>query len=77
MTTKNKLDMLGLDLSNLSSDELFELVRSIRADRKVSKKLVRTTTKKARRKAADKLADMLANMSPEARKRVMKELESK
>jgi hypothetical protein len=60
-----RLDELQRSVEEMSYEELLEKVRSIRADRKVSKRAQRTTTKKSRVKKKESIKEMLKGMSPE------------
>ena len=70
----SKLDLLAPDLSRMSDEELRALVRTIRDDRKVSKRPQRTQTKGTRIKKADAAKAMLAGLSPADRAELLKGL---
>lgn len=71
----SRLDELQASLTEMSSEELMDLVRHIRADR-VTRKARKTTKKPARRKKADKVKALLDNLSPEERAALMRKLKA-
>jgi hypothetical protein len=70
----SRLDELKKDVANMDTDELLELVREIRKDRKVSKRPLRTQTKKTRESSKDKVKAMFAGLSPEEKKALLEKL---
>lgn len=60
---ESRLDSLLPDVTTMSDDELMELIRKIRKDRKVTKKYAKVSGTR-RQGAADKLDKILATMSP-------------
>jgi hypothetical protein len=61
----SRLDDLQKTVEQMTTEELLELTRKIRADRRVSKRVKRTTTKASRAKAADSLKELLKGKSRE------------
>ena len=72
--TTSRLDKLVKDVEQMSTEELLELTRAIRADRRVSKRIVRHTTKTSRDKASTSIKDLLAGLDPEVRKALLEQL---
>lgn len=72
-----RLEDLMKDISSMSSEELTAFVRGLRADRKISRKIERKTTKTSRVKQADKLKALLDSMPKEELARLLKEKASK
>ena len=70
----SRLDQLVKDVEQMSTEELLELTRAIRADRRVSKRIVRHTSKTSRVKAKESIKDLLGGMSAEDRKALMESL---
>ena len=69
-----RLSELIKTVQEMDQDELLALVREVRSDRRVSKKIQRTTTKASRVKSKDKLRDALKAMSPEERKAFLEKI---
>lgn len=70
----SRLDDLKKDVANMNDDELLELVREIRKDRKVSKRVQRTTTKKSRVAGKDKVKAMFEGLSVEEKRALLESL---
>lgn len=70
----SRLRDLQKDVADMSTEELLEYVRGVRADRGVSKKAVRTTTKKSRTKKKDAVRTALAGMSTADIKKLLEKL---
>lgn len=71
---KMRLDELIRSVDNMTLDELNELVRDIRRDRLVSKRVQRTTTPKSRAKTADSIKALLAGMTAEQKQALLMKL---
>lgn len=70
----SRLDKLIHDVEQMSTEELLELTRAIRADRRISKRVVRHTTATSRAKTKDSIKGMIAELDPEARKALLEQL---
>lgn len=73
----SRLDELKKSLGDMNHDELLAKIREVRSDRKISKRVQRTTTKKARAKTKDKAADLLKGMSKEELKQILAQMGDK
>lgn len=63
----SRLDDLIRDVTQMSDEELLQLTKSIRADRRVSKRVQRTQSVRKQTATKDRVASILDKMSPEER----------
>lgn len=70
---KSRMEEMQVTIEGMSDDDLLEFVRQIRSDRKVSKRIQRTTAKKTRAKAQSSLRKMLGAMTEEQVKELLGE----
>lgn len=72
--TKDKIDALGLDLKNMSDDDLLQFVRGLRQDR-ITKKEKKAPKAKQKKDGKAKFRQMVAKMSPEEKRKLLEQLQ--
>ena len=70
----SRLDELVKDVEKMNTDELLDLVRQIRADRRISKQPLKANTRKTRQKASVDIKALLKSLSPEDRAKFLEKL---
>lgn len=70
----SRLDDLKKDVANMSQEQLLELVRNIRKDRKVSKHVQRKVPMKKRAAGKSAVKALFAGLNPEEKAALLKKL---
>ena len=68
---KSRMEEMTKTIEDMGDDELLEFVRTIRADRKVSKRIQRTVAKKTRAKTTTSLRKLLGSMTEDQIKEML------